>query len=114
MSLESQIPLFLAMPPNLHQKNSRDFVKCLWWSTYQLPLTNPRSSNQEEWFMNTFKRALKKSNGGSTEATLQQFLQVYWLTPNENVPLAITPAEIMFAWKIRTVFGKLIPNKKKS
>ena len=27
------IPMFLTKPPNLHQKNSRDFVKCLWWNT---------------------------------------------------------------------------------
>ena len=29
------------------------------------------------------------------------------------MPLAMTPAEIMLAWKIRLVFDKLIPNKKK-
>ena len=73
----------------------------------------PRNNSQAEWFVDTFKKALKKSNSGSTDAALQQFLQVYWLTPNKNVPSATTLAEIMLAWKIRSVFDKLIPNKEK-
>ena len=73
----------------------------------------PRSNGQAERFVDTFKRALKTSNGGSTEPALQQFLQVYRLTPNKNMLSAMTPTKIIFARKIRSVFDKLIPNKKK-
>ena len=75
---------------------------------------HPRSNSQVEQFVDTFKRALKKSNGGSTETALQQFLQVYWLTPNKNEPLAMTLTEIMLARKIRSVFDKMISKRKKS
>ena len=74
---------------------------------------HPRSNGKAEPFVDTFKMALKYSNGGSTEATLQLFLQVYRLTPNKNVSSAMTLAEIMSAWKIRSVFDKLIPIRKK-
>ena len=74
---------------------------------------HPRSNDQAERFLDIFKRALKNSNGESTKAVLQQFLQVYRLTPNKNVPSVMSPAEIVFARKIRSVFDKLIPNKKK-
>ena len=39
----------------------------------------------------------KNSNCGSTEAELQQFLQVYQFTSNKNAPLTMSLAEIMFA-----------------
>ena len=61
-----------------------------------------RSNGQAEQFVDTF-----------TEAELQQFLQVYQLTSNKNAHSAMTPTE-MFARKIRPVFDKLIPQRKKS
>ena len=42
-----------------------------------------------------------------TNKTIQQFLQVYRVTPNKNAPSAITPAEVTFA-KIKSVFDKLL------
>ena len=75
---------------------------------------HPRSNSQAERFMDTFKRVLKKSNSGSMEVALQQFLSVYRLMPNKNAPSAMTPAEIIFVQKIRSVFNKLIPIRKKS
>ena len=35
------------------------------------------------------------------------------MTPNKNAPSAITPAKVMFAKKIKSVFDKLLPNQSK-
>ena len=47
------------------------------------------------------------------DKALQQFLQVYRITPNPNTPRAVSPAETMFARKIRSVFDKLLPKQNK-
>ena len=47
------------------------------------------------------------------EKTLQQFLQVYRITPNPNTPLGVSPAETMCARKLRPVFDKLLPKQNK-
>ena len=76
---------------------------------------HPRSNGQAERFVDTFKRALKKSDGSETEdELLQQFLRVYRITPNPSLNSGMSPAEIMFARKIKSVFDKLIPSKNKN
>ena len=60
-----------------------------------------RSSGQVEHFIDTFKRVLRK------------FLQVYGVTPNKNAPFAMRPEKVMFAWKMKSVFDKLLPNQSK-
>ena len=77
------------------------------------PHYHPRSNGQVERFVDTLKRALKKVSGTPTDKTLQQFLQVYRIIPNPNTPLAVSPAETMFARKIRSVFDKLLPKQNK-
>ena len=47
------------------------------------------------------------------DRALQQFLQVYGITPNPNTPMGRSPAETMFARKIKSVFDKLIPQQAK-
>ena len=86
----------------------RDFCK-----TYQVDhITTlqyyPRSNGQAERFVDTLKRALKKTLRTPTDRALQQFLQVYWITPNPNTPMGRSPAETMFARKVKSVFDKLI------
>ena len=70
-----------------------------------------RSNGQAKWFVDTLKRALKKVQGTPTDRALQQFLQVYRITPNPNKHMGCSPAETMFARKIRSVFDKLIPRQ---
>ena len=77
------------------------------------PQYHPRSNGQAEPFVDTLKRALKKASGTPTDKALQQFLQVYGITPNPNTPLAVSPAKTMFARKIRSVFDKLLPKQNK-
>ena len=75
---------------------------------------HPRSNGQAERFVYTLKRTLKKAQGIPTDRALQQFLQVYRITLNPNTPSAGSPAEIMFARKIRSAFDKLIPKQSKT
>lgn len=75
---------------------------------------NPRSNRQAERFVDTFKRALRKNNGINTEGkSIQKFLAVYRITPNQNTNDNLSPAEIMFARKICSVFERMLPSKKK-
>ena len=58
--------------------------------------------------------ALKKTNGLDTEeSSIQQFLSVYRITPNPNTISGKSPAELMFSWKICSVFHRLLPVRKK-
>ena len=72
------------------------------------PQYHPRSNGQAERFVNTLKRALRKAQRMPTDRALQQLLQVYRITPNPNTPMGRSPAETMFARKIRLAFDKLI------
>ena len=79
------------------------------------PMYNPRSNRQVERFVDTFKRALKKAKGFNTEEkNIQTFLMVYRITPNQNIKGNLSPAEIMYARKICSVFNRLLPNRKKN
>ena len=63
--------------------------------------------------MDWWKRAIKKANGIETEnEELQEFLSIYRIAPNPDTNANKSPAELMFAWKIRLIFDKLIPSKK--
>ena len=61
----------------------------------------------------TFCRALKKASGTPTNKALQQFLQVYKITPNPNIPQAVSPAETMFTRNIRSICDKLLLKQNK-
>ena len=61
----------------------------------------------------TLPKELKKNSGMDTdEASLQQFLSVYRITPNPNTVSGKSPAELMFSRKIRSVFDRLLPVRK--
>ena len=102
------------MGHNLRPKNLKIFARHLWLNTLRSPPYHPRSNGQTEHFVDTFKWALKKTKGTPTDTAIQQFLQVYWVTPNKNTPSDMMLAEVMFARKIRSVFDKLIPQKPRS
>ncbi|XP_029639528.1 uncharacterized protein LOC115214468 [Octopus sinensis] len=74
----------------------------------------PKSNGRAKRSVDSFKRALKKVNKEATDkVTIQQFLRVYRVTPNPNVPEGSSPAKLMFARKVKSVFDKLLPVKKK-
>ena len=96
------------------QFTSSDFKE--FCNTFQIkhittPPYHPRFNRLAERFVDTLKRALKKASGTPPEKALQQFLQVYRITPNPNTPNATSPAETMFGRKIRPVFEKLLPKQ---
>ena len=66
-----------------------------------------------ERFIDVFKRAIKKANGIETEnEELQEFLSIYQITPNPNTNANISPIELVFTKKIRSIFDKWITLKK--
>ena len=74
----------------------------------------PRSNGQTERFVVTFKRALRKNQVMDTnERSIQKFLAVYRITPNSNTDLGLSPASLMFARKILSVFDRLLPSTTK-
>ena len=91
----------------------KEFCEIFQMKHITTPQYHPRSNDQAECFVDTLKRALKKASGTPADKALQQFLQVYRITPTPNTPLAVSPAETMFARKIRSVFDKLLPKQNK-
>ena len=89
----------------------KDFCEEFQINHLTTPTYHPRSNGQAERFVDTLKRALKKAKGTPSERALQQFLQVYRITPNESAPSKMSPAELMFVRKIRPVFDKLLPKQ---
>ena len=79
------------------QFTSQEFKDFCWTFVVEHVTIAPyhlRSNGQAERFVDTFKRALKKVKGTPTDTAIQQFLQVYWITPNENAPTDMTPARV--------------------
>ena len=97
----------VTMPPSSLRQSSRNSAK----PTKLTQQYHPRSNGQAERFVDTLKRELKKAYGSPTEKSLQQFLQVYRITGNPNIPEARSPAEAMFSRKISSVFEKLLPKQ---
>ena len=72
----------------------------------------PRSNGQTERFVDTFKRVLREADGCETEdELLQQFLRVYRITSDPSTTSGVSPVDLMFARKIRSIFDKLITKK---
>ena len=99
---------------NRTQFTSSDFRE--FCDTFQIkhittPPYHPRSNGLAERSVGTLERALKKAPRTPSKKALQQFLQVYRITPNPNTPVATSPAETIFAGKIRPVFEKLLPKQ---
>ena len=92
----------------------KEFCDALGIQHITTPAYHPRSNGLAERFVDTFKRALQKNKDMDTdEHTIQKFLAVYRITPNPNNDLNSSPAELMFARKIRSIFDRLLPEKKK-
>lgn len=63
-----------------------------------------RCNRQAEPFVDTLKRAMDG-------IALQQFLRMYRVTPNLNIPAGSSPAELMFARKVKLVLSKFLLGK---
>lgn len=92
-------------------KEFKEFCELYQINHITTPPYHPRSNGLAERFVDTLKRALKKASRVPTEKALQQFLQVYRITPNQRTQSNMAPAELMFARKIKSVFDKLLPGK---
>ena len=91
----------------------RDFCETYQIEHITIPSYLPRSNGQTERLVDTLKRALKKAMATPTERALQQFLQVYGITPNTKTPASQSPVEVMFARQIGSVYDKLLPKQTK-
>ena len=49
----------------------------------------------------------------TSERSMQKFLAVYRIMPNLNMSSGLSPSELMFARKIRTVSDRLLPSPAK-
>ena len=103
------------LPETTEYDNSTPFTSkefenvCKMLSINQLESApyHPRSNGLMERYIDVFKRAIKKANGIKAEnEELQEFLSIYRITPNPNTNANMSPAELMFAMKIRSVFDK--------
>ena len=96
---------------NAAQFTSREFGKlCKFYFVEHIttPAYHPRSNGQVEKFVDSFNRRLKKINGEQNEVvSVQQFLRIYRMTSNPN-----TQSELMFGWRIRSIYDKLLPGRK--
>ncbi|XP_055543121.1 uncharacterized protein K02A2.6-like [Wyeomyia smithii] len=72
---------------------------------------HPQSNGQAERFVDIFKRAVKKNQGGraSINEALDIFHLTYRNTPNRSAPDGKSPSEIMFGRKLRTCLELLRP-----
>ena len=74
---------------------------------------HPLSNGQAEQFVDTLKRALKNVRATTTGKALQQFLQVYRISPNNKTPASQSLVEVMFARRIRCAYDKSLPKQTK-
>ena len=81
----------------------RDFCKTYHVDHITTPQYHPRSNGKADRFVETLKLAIKKALGASMDRALQQFLHVYRITSNPNTPIGRSPAETMFARKVKSV-----------
>ncbi|KAL3122171.1 hypothetical protein niasHT_003159 [Heterodera trifolii] len=72
---------------------------------------NPMSNGQAERFVDTFKRAFRKIKGEGVpnKEIINTFLVTYRTTPNDSLPEAKTPAEMLLGRKPRTTIDLLMP-----
>ena len=101
---------------NRSQFTSREFKD--FCESYQIDhiatvLFHPRSNGQAKRFVDTLKKAFKKVWATPTEKAFQQFLHVYRITPNNKTLASQSPAEVIFACRIRSVYDKLLPKQTK-
>ena len=96
------------------QYTSGDFKDLKTFNNVTIAPYYRRPNGRAERFVNTLKRARKNARDTSIGKTLQQFLQVYRITPNDITSSSISPAKVMFVWKIRSVFYKLLPKQTKT
>ena len=86
----------------------RDFCETYQIEHIIIPLYHPRSNGQAKRFVDILKRAWKKVRATPTEKALQQFLQIYRIICNNKMLASQSPADVMFAHQIRSVYDKLL------
>ena len=95
-------------------KEFKEFCKSMEIEHVTTPVYHPRSNGLAEKFVDTFKRALQKNQDADTdERAIQRFLAIYRVTPNPDNNTNASPMDLMFARKVRSIFDRLLPSKKK-
>lgn len=87
-------------------KGFKNFCKVFFDCTYH----NYRTISPAEGICRHFQDSIKKSQTDSNPLTISyNILWVYRVTPNPSTNTGLSPVELMFAWKITSVFDKLLP-----
>ncbi|XP_029639543.1 uncharacterized protein K02A2.6-like [Octopus sinensis] len=94
-------------------KEFERFCKSVQMNHVLTPPYHPRSNGLAERFIDTFKRALRKTRQEILEDTnMTKFLQVYRITPNPNAESGRSPTDLMFSRKNCSIFDKWLPSRK--
>ena len=88
----------------------RDFCERYQIEHITIPPYHPRSYGQANrqvlWIL--WRELWKKARATPTEKALQQFLEVYRITPNNKTPASQSPAEVIFTHQIQSIYDKLL------
>lgn len=71
------------------------------------PPYHPSSNGLAERFVDTFKRALEKSQG--TDEEVKEYLGIYRATPHANAQGGLSPAELMYGRRLRLPLAGILP-----
>ena len=94
--------------PTFTSSEFRLFMSCNGIKHVTVSPYHPSSNGLAERSVQTFKRAMVKTKGGSVRERVCKFLTKYRCTPHSTTGLA--PAELMFGRNIRTHIDLLHPN----
>ena len=94
---------------NFTNEELADFLKRNGVRHVRTPVYHPASNGLVKRAVQTFKNGMRKLKEGSVDRKLSHFLFKYRITPQSST--GISPAELMFGHRLRTLFYNMHPEK---